>query len=202
MTYITPPALCLASASKARADLLRQLGVEFRVDSMDIDEQRLPNEPVGRYVTRLALAKAQAGFELSDRQLPTLGADTVIHLDGRIIGKPADRSAATQILNELSGRTHEVVTGAGIVTCSGSRVVEVSTQVTFTTLTAADIERYWLSGEPVGKAGAYAIQGFGAAFVSHIDGSYSNVVGLPLFEVSDLLLFAELDLVRTTAAID
>lgn len=202
MTDNTAPVLCLASGSAQRKALLEQIGVNALVRPMDIDEQRLGNEAVEDYVSRLAVGKASAGFESVEGALPTLGADTVISLDSDILGKPADRADAVDMLSRLSGRTHVVVTGAGIVTTTGVRLVVVSTRVTVGQLSAADIDRYWQSGEPVGKAGAYAIQGAGAALIRRLEGSYSNVVGLPLFEVADLLAYAGISTLRQGSVTD
>jgi septum formation protein len=197
---MTPPSsIYLASKSPRRSDLLRQLGVEFtelrlrEADGRerDVVEGPRPGEPARDYVTRIARTKALVAWHrMGQRQLPplpVLAADTEVILDGAIFGKPVDHADATRMLTALSGRTHEVITA---LTLKWDHVIEaaVSTsRVTFRTLDGTDIERYCATDEPLDKAGAYAIQGRAAGFISNLDGSYSGVVGLPLFETAQIL---------------
>ncbi len=173
--------LVLASRSPRRADLLTRAGYEFEVAPADIDERLLDGETPAAHVRRLARAKAA----LVARDHPesiVLGADTVVVVDDVMLGKPADDADAAGMLRRLSGRTHEVLTGVALHTPSNHRYEVASTRVTFRELIAGDIAWYVGSGEPAGKAGAYAIQGRGSRFVTRIDGSYTNVVGLPVAE--------------------
>lgn len=197
---VSDPVLILASASPRRKELLSQLGIDCKVEPANIDESRLDAELPEQYVKRLALQKARCISQKlaspSQTATPTtrrsvvLGADTVVVFDGEVLGKPVNKSDALRMLSMLSGNCHQVLTGAGIVCGKGERSLVVVSNVTFSTVTRNMAERYWESREPLGKSGAYAIQGMGAAFVSHIEGSYSNVVGLPLFEINGLLDFA------------
>lgn len=181
--------LYLASGSPRRRELLEQIGVPFTTLPTVIDETPLSNEPAVDYVQRLALAKAQAG--LASLAAPgaavVLGADTSVVLDGQILGKPQDRAGALAMLTALSGQTHEVLTAVALANSQRCEVRVVSSQVSFRTLSAAEIEAYWASGEPQDKAGSYAIQGLGAVFVADLHGSFSAVVGLPLCETAALL---------------
>ena len=181
----------LASQSPRRRELLTQIGVAHRVLVAAIDESRRAGEAPADYVRRLAREKAAAGWQLvSERQLPpapVLGADTAVVVDGDILGKPAAAAEAVAMLQRLSGRDHEVLTGVAMHTQAGARVAMSRTRVWFRALERAEIEEYWASGEPCDKAGAYGIQGLAAQFIERIDGSYSGVVGLPLFETSELL---------------
>ena len=179
-------ALVLASASPRRAALLDQIGVRYVVDPADIDERERAQEAPNDYVRRVALDKAETVCGRRGRIEPVLGADTAVVIDGRIVGKPADFTAAAAILGALSGRWHEVYTGVALVHRAAS-VIAVRTRVKFRVLESTEIAAYWDTGEPGDKAGAYAIQGIAGAFVERIDGSYSNVVGLPLMETLDLL---------------
>lgn len=183
--------LYLASQSPRRRELLTQIGVEHRVISAPIDEARQPAETAEHYVQRLAREKAVAGWQQLLSQglphAPVLGADTAVVVDGDILGKPVDATDAHAILRRLSGRSHEVMTGVSICSGRGETVRLSRTRVWFRTLGDDEITRYWASGEPTDKAGAYGIQGLAATFVERIDGSYSGVVGLPLFETAELL---------------
>ncbi len=182
------PQLVLASTSPRRRELLAQLGVTFEVLAVAVDERPLPAEPAADHVCRLALAKARAGAAQVGSQACVLGADTVVVLDGEILGKPADRDDAAAMLRRLSGRTHAVLSAVARVQ-AGAHLVRLSeSQVTFRTLSAAEIVAYCDTGEPLDKAGAYAIQGRAAAFIRHLEGSYSGVMGLPLFETAELLV--------------
>ena len=163
------------------------LGVTFERLVPGVEEQRGAQEAPQDYVTRLARDKARAGVALAARDLPVLGADTIVVLDGDVLEKPRDAAHAAEMLRRLSGQTHEVMTAVALA--DKQRVCErlVITRVTFRTLTAQDIAAYVESGEPMDKAGAYGIQGLGGCFVRRIEGSYHAVVGLPLVETWELL---------------
>ncbi len=179
--------LLLASQSPRRAELLRQLGLRFVIAPAEVEEGPHPHEAAADYARRIALAKARAGWDASDRRLPALGADTDVVLDGRILGKPADREHALAMLVALSDRAHEVYSAVALVQGEREAVALAVTRVAFGTITPAAAAAYWASGEPADKAGGYGIQGLGAQFVREIHGSYSGVVGLPLFETCQLL---------------
>lgn len=183
------PRLYLASASPRRRELLLQIGLSHLVLPQQLDESVMPGEVPEHYVVRLATAKAQAGWrdQLRTLSLPVLAADTSVVCEGRILGKPATLQEARAMLQLLSGRTHQVLTGIAAVQHDHCQALVVSTEVSFKPLNTGEIDAYWHSGEPHDKAGAYGIQGRGALFVSGIRGSYSNVVGLPLFETVQLL---------------
>ena len=181
---VLPPLLVLASASPRRRELLWQIGVPHRVAVPAIDEQPLSSEAPAECVQRLALAKA---YQVSSPELPVLGADTEVVLDGRLLGKPSDRGEALVMLARLSGRAHLVLTAVALVDRRGTALRLSASEVEFRALDATECARYWETGEPRGKAGAYAIQGLGAVFVRHLRGSYSGVMGLPLFETAALL---------------
>jgi septum formation protein len=194
------PRLLLASRSPRRADLLRLVGAHFDIAPADVDERALPEERAEAHVLRLAEAKARAagakgesgkGQSWSDETL-VLGADTVVTLDRAILGKPADEAEARRMLASLSGRIHEVWTGLFLYDPTHARGVgeAVRSIVKFSSLAADEIERYVATGEPLDKAGAYAVQGYGAAYVEAIEGSYTNVVGLPLGHLRHLLRLA------------
>jgi septum formation protein len=179
----------LASGSPRRRALLQQIGVSFRVIGIELDETALAGEAPLAYVSRLAEAKAAAGWQRS-RGLgpaPVLAADTAVVLDGRILGKPADMENAISMLRELSGRTHEVLTSVALRTAAGTQLEVSRSMVTFRSIDAAEARDYWETGEPCDKAGAYAIQGYAAVFIADLKGSYSGVMGLPLFETAALL---------------
>lgn len=187
------PPLILASASPRRSALLRQLGVPHRVAVADIDERRLPGERVEECVLRLARSKAQAARErlavageLAAGAV-VLGADTAVVLGDEMLGKPHTREPALAMLRQLSGREHRVLTGVAVWGESGCEVALSDSSVRFRELDDAECERYWRSGEPRDKAGAYAIQGLAAAFIAELRGSYSGVMGLPLYETAGLL---------------
>jgi septum formation protein len=181
----------LASASPRRQELLRQLGVTFKVTPADIPEQPHAGELADAYVMRLARDKARAVAgqvkAAGWAPYPVLGADTEVVLDGAVLGKPRDRAHGVAMLRRLSGRTHDVLTGIVLLNQEASQEALSHTRVTFAALSDADIERYWASGEPADKAGGYAVQGRGAAFIARLEGSYSGVVGLPLFELAQML---------------
>ncbi len=155
--------------------------------TVDVDETPLPAESPEAFVQRLALDKARTARRLVPRDAVVLGADTAVVLGDRILGKPVGREDALDMLASLSGKTHRVVTGVALVKADQEAVRISDTQVTFRQLTDAERERYWESGEPQDKAGSYAVQGLAAQFVTRIDGSYSGVVGLPLYETGELL---------------
>jgi septum formation protein len=181
------PVLRLASASPRRRQLLDLIGVPHTVTPADIDETPEPGERADRYVLRLARAKATAIWQ-KQRDLPVLGADTTVVIGEQILGKPESEADALAMLGSLSGRTHQVHTGIALRAPDGREFVSLSTtQVRFAHLTPEQIRAYWAAGEPQGKAGAYAIQGLGAVFVSHLDGSYTGVMGLPLYETAEML---------------
>jgi septum formation protein len=180
--------LFLASQSPRRQELLNQLGVHFTVRSQDVAENHQPGETPEGFVQRLAVEKAAAVHQTLSftQQCPVLGADTVVVVDGEILGKPASRENAITMLQRLSGRSHQVMTGVAVVSRQQSVCVNVS-EVTFRELSIEEIEAYWDTGEPADKAGSYAIQGYAAAFIRKLVGSYSGVMGLPLFETAQLL---------------
>ena len=180
--------LYLASQSPRRRQLLEQIGVRFNVKVADIDETVVANEGPEQHVQRLAFEKANAIWSsLSDiSRLPVLGADTIVCLDGEILGKPTNQASATSMLQSLSGREHQVMTGVALISERQSVCVNVS-QVRFRELSQLEIDDYWVTGEPIDKAGSYAIQGRAATFVSQLSGSFSGVMGLPLYETAQLL---------------
>lgn len=205
---MTAAKIYLASASPRRRELLAQLGLAFEPVSPEVDETRLPGEAPADYVQRLALAKARRGWEMTQGQgRLVLGADTCIAIDADILGKPAAEAEGLAMLARLSGRSHEVYSAVALMgaieynqlsedaqgiraigTDALAAMVRLSiSRVSFAPLTPQQCQAYWHSGEPHDKAGAYAIQGRGAAFVQHLEGSYSGVVGLPLFETAELL---------------
>ena len=181
--------LVLASASPRRRELLDQIGVAYRILVHDTDETLLPAEQPAAYVNRLARQKAASVNALPEiyGRSAVLGADTIVVCGRSVLGKPRDEADAARMLGLLSGRCHEVMTAVCVMRGEQIKQVSVSTRVWFRELSHADISGYWRSGEPAGKAGAYAVQGAGALFVEKIEGSYSGVVGLPLFETGRLL---------------
>src|ERR1700760_4396222 len=189
-------ALILASASPRRRELLAQAGYRFAVEPSSIPELRRPEEDAIRFATRLAREKAEEVFA---RRPPSavpamvLGADTVVVCEGEVMGKPADAADAQRMLLRLSGRTHQVVTGVAVVWgLSSVEVAAEMTQVTMRTVSTQEIAGYVATGEPMDKAGAYAIQGYAGRWIPRIHGCYFNVVGLPLALVDSLLEGAEL----------
>ncbi|MBE9568502.1 MAG: septum formation inhibitor Maf [Proteobacteria bacterium] len=211
--------LILASASPRRRELLSQIGLEVLVQPVDIDETPKQGEAVVDYVQRLAMEKAQRGFEnIDDKQkLPVLGSDTVVEIDGEILGKPVDRAHAKHMLQRLSGEKHTVHTSVAIVRPIGDKLVEhdsslslsqsssmsllatSSSQVIFRALDEEEIADYLATGEADDKAGAYAIQGIAAQFIENINGSFSGVMGLPLYETAKLLKQCGIELLKTRA---
>jgi septum formation protein len=195
--------LVLASASPRRRELLAQAGFSFQVHPVAISEDPLPAEDPIAYVVRLAREKAQAAFReltaagttttvskelcLDGKSLAVLGADTTVTLDNQILGKPSDKNDAARMLRLLSGRTHRVLTGVALVTADGVQVAAEATGVRFLTLSDEEIAAYIATGEPMDKAGAYAIQGRAARWAARVEGCYFNVVGLPIALVTSLL---------------
>ncbi len=184
--------LILASSSPQRAEVLRNAGFLFEVVSAHVDESLRESETASNFVRRLAETKASAvAASLPQASQPAIvvGADTVICVDGLILGKPGDARDACEMLRRLSGRTHEVITGLAVISWPKDerRVEQETTRVTFTALNKNEIEDYVASGEPLGKAGAYAIQGLGGRFVHRVEGCYFNVVGLPLARLYRIL---------------
>lgn len=179
--------LILASASPRRQALLKQVGIAFRQQVAEIDETPLDNEAAEDYVMRLALEKARAVRQHSvTDELPVLGADTAVVIDGRLLGKPESLAHARQMLQLLSGREHRVMSAVALVRSREAVQISVS-RVWFRPLSENEIDAYWRTGEPQDKAGAYAIQGVGAIFIERLEGSYTGVMGLPLYETGRLL---------------
>lgn len=189
----------LASRSPRRRELLEQIGVNFGTLLLrealprlaDMDETSLPHEPPADYTSRIARAKAETGWtRVIQRKLPhlpVLAADTVVVLKGRIFGKPANSTHAQEMLNALSGQTHQVLTSVALATQSGIQVCVSASTVRFRDISEREIHAYLTSDEAHDKAGSYAIQGIAAVFIAEISGSYSGVMGLPLFETAQLL---------------
>jgi len=196
---MSAPLLYLASKSPRREQLLRQLDIEFETlhpreavgRERDVLEEALDAEPALHYVERIARTKAQVGWDrMQNRKLaerPVLGADTEVVLDGDLFGKPRDAGDATAMIRRLCGRTHQVVTAVAVRYRERTDMEVSLSKVTLRRLGAAEIERYVATGEPLDKAGAYAVQGRAAAFISRLEGSYTGVVGLPLYETAALL---------------
>jgi septum formation protein len=183
------PAIYLASASPRRSELLRQIDVTHEVRPVDIDESPWPGEKPAHYALRLAEAKARALWErlpVAQRR-PVLAADTTVALGDEILGKPADHEDAVRILGRLSGRAHQVHTAVAVLHAGGANARVSTSTVEFRRLTRAEIDWYWRTGEPADKAGAYGVQGHAAIFIRHLAGSYSGVMGLPLYETWELL---------------
>lgn len=194
-----PPHLILASASPRRRALLAQIGIDCQCLGADIDERPLPGETPAAQVERLALAKARAAQarlasepgipnpeQRPDQRRLILAADTLVTIDEEPLGKPADAAEGARMLARLAGRWHQVITAVALLG-DQYQATTVATQVRLRAIDPAEAHAYWATGEPHDKAGGYAIQGLGALFVARIDGSYSNVVGLPLLETADLL---------------
>jgi septum formation protein len=192
------PPLVLASASPRRSALLKQLGLAHRVVPADIDEQRHAGEPIEQCVRRLAAQKALRVSELlvaaAPQSLPTavLAADTTVVIDDEMLGKPRHREHALAMLAQLSGREHEVLSAVALLYAGTLHAALSRSRVRLRALSRQECEAYWESGEPLGKAGSYAIQGRGAAYVEDLHGSYSGVMGLPLFETAGLFVAAGL----------
>jgi septum formation protein len=188
---MTTPGIYLASASPRRQELLRQIGIGFEVLPSNVLETRAPGEAPDVYVQRVAADKARFVSHLVATRglppLPVLGADTEVLLDDVILGKPNDAGHAAGMLRLLAGRSHRVLTGVCVLHAGMAHEAMSESVVTFTSMSEADIAAYIATGEPFGKAGGYAIQGRSAAFIERLEGSYSGVMGLPLFETTRLL---------------
>jgi septum formation protein len=178
--------IILASASPRRKELLDQIKVIYKVYPVDLDETPLPNEAPLDYVQRLAAEKSAACKAQLNTEIPVLAADTAVCWEGVIMGKPKNQADCLAMLTQLSGKTHQVYSAISLRGREHTQAVSI-TEVTFRCLTEREILDYWHSGEPVDKAGSYAIQGIGGVFVESIKGSFSGVVGLPLFETAELL---------------
>ena len=189
MPTTSKPLIYLASASPRRSALLTQIGVGHQVHAVDIDERALPDEPPQSYVMRLARVKAQTLWERlpAGERLPVLGSDTTVALGADILGKPRDRDDGLRMLAKLSGQTHQVFTAVALCHDRGCDLRLSASEVTFCALTAVEIAAYWETGEPADKAGGYAVQGLAAVFIERIAGSYSGIMGLPLYETAALL---------------
>lgn len=186
---LIPVSIYLASQSPRRAELLRQLGLDFKMLDVSVDETPYAGEAAEAYVTRLARAKVEAARRRLGRgpSAPILAADTAVALDQAIFGKPRDRNEALETLARLSGRSHRVLSAVAVSGADALHTALSVSLVTFRAISAAEAAAYWETGEPKGKAGGYAIQGRGAMFVERLDGSYSSVMGLPLYETAQLL---------------
>lgn len=193
------PRIYLASRSPRRGELLTQIGVSFDVMAADTDESVYPGELPQDYVGRVASAKARVVRERlpPEDARPILAADTAVIVEERILGKPRDREDGLEMLRSLSGRSHRVLTAVALVAGERQWMALSVSRVTFRHLAEEEMRRYWRSGEPIGKAGGYAIQGLGALFIAGLDGSYSGVMGLPLFETGQLLEHAGIELLLT-----
>ncbi|HTP47815.1 MAG TPA: Maf family protein [Casimicrobiaceae bacterium] len=193
------PSVYLASKSPRRQELLRQLGVEFEPLLLreapgrrrDVVEAPRKDEPPLEYVKRIARTKAAVGWHRMGRRglapKPVIAADTEVILDGTVVGKPADAADAVRVLSSLSARTHDVITAVAVRWQAQLTLAVSTSRVTFRAMSTDELERYVATGEPSDKAGGYAIQGKAAAFVRHLEGSYSGVMGLPLFETAEIL---------------
>jgi len=189
--------IILASSSPRRRELLDQIGVGYICSPVDVDETPRRGETPEQYVARLAAAKSLLARRSERTRLPVVGADTAVVLAGEIMGKPQGRDHALAMLARLSGRRHEVISAVSVRSPQQHwQALSVNT-VTFRPIDRQEMHAYWATGEPVDKAGAYAIQGLGALFVKHIEGSFSGVVGLPLYETADLLRKAGISLLRS-----
>ena len=177
----------LASSSPRRRELLDQIGVTYEVVHVDIDESVTGAENAEDYVMRMSLEKARRGFLVTDKKYVTIGADTCIECDGEVLGKPDDEKAAAQLLSKLSNRGHTVHTAVTVVNAQAETTELCSSTVYFDRLEQNTIDAYIATGEPFDKAGAYAIQGQAAQFITKLEGSYSSVMGLPLYETAKLL---------------
>ena len=189
----TVPVLHLASSSPRRAQILRSLGIAFSAAGTDVEELQHAGEAADALVLRLATEKA--AWARRHCGLPVLAADTAVVLDGAVFGKPRDRAEALDMLARLSGRSHEVMTGVALHWADGQRTALSVSEVRFREIRPDEALAYWHSGEPQDKAGAYAIQGRGGVFVAALRGSYSGVVGLPVFETAALLADASIDVI-------
>lgn len=189
------PSIYLASQSPRRAELLTQIGIRFEIISVNVPELLMAGESPIEFVQRLALAKARAGWQSSNMSLPVLGADTIVVLDDEIMGKPVSDDDAEIMLQMLSQRTHTVMTAIAIVKDTQEAIKLSSSEVSFRLITGAECKAYVATGEPLDKAGGYAIQGQAAVFIEQLQGSYSGVMGLPLFETAELFREFAIDVI-------
>jgi len=184
--------IVLASGSPRRKELLAQAGVEFVVETSDVPEELLKGEQAADYVSRLAEEKARAVFARHDEPgVMVIGADTCVLSEGEILGKPLNKEDARRMLEGLSGRTHQVLTGVAVVSEAGAQVAVEISQVTFDVIRPSEMEEYLNSGHALDKAGAYGIQGYAARWIPRIEGCYFNVVGLPIARTMSLLGLAK-----------
>lgn len=188
-SFSAKPLIYLASASPRRSELLAQIGIAHQVAPVAVDESVNSDEAPEKYVSRLAALKADTLWQRlpAAERLPVLGSDTSVVVDHVILGKPADEADCVRMLQLLSGRTHQVQTAVALRSAAGNEVRLSISDVSFRELTMAEMRAYWRSGEPADKAGGYAVQGRAAMFIRHIAGSYSGIMGLPLFETAELL---------------
>ncbi|MFT5500224.1 MAG: septum formation protein [Woeseiaceae bacterium] len=196
---MSEPLLHLASASPRRREILAAIGVGFTFAGVDIDETPATGERATNLVMRLAGEKATAGNRSQQNGMPVIGADTIVLAGDRILGKPASKEDALEMLALLSDRTHRVLTAVAIISADDMKSVLSDTKVRFREITPDEASAYWQSGEPEDKAGAYAIQGKGGMFVESLSGSYSGVVGLPVFETAALLRWAGISVLAEAA---
>ena len=199
--------IILASASPRRAELLDQIGIRYRVHAVDIDESMQPNESAEFMVQRLASEKSQVVLDQisksfqpnieSQTELPVLGADTLGVLNGELLVKPKSFEHAHSMLSSMSGNWHEILSAVALSYNGQTRVKLNRNRVLFRQISSEEIETYWQTGEPQDKAGAYAIQGLAAVFIERIEGSYSGIMGLPLFETSQLLEEFGINIIKT-----
>lgn len=188
MTPSRHPPVYLASASPRRRALLAQIGLDCEVLPADVDESVVPGEAPEDYVRRLALAKARAARARAARDAaPVVAADTAVVVAGAVLGKPADEADCARMLRLLSGATHRVLTAVAVVSSRGESLALSASEVDFRAIAPAEMAAYWRTGEPADKAGGYAVQGLGAVFIRALRGSFSGVMGLPLFETAGLL---------------
>lgn len=193
------PFIHLASSSPRRVELLAQLGVHCVVHPVDLDETPKTGEAPCELAERLARAKAEHAAVVLGEAIPVLAADTVVVVDDIPLGKPGDRAEAVAMLRKLAGRSHQVMTAVAVVFEGQVQSALNTSLVRFRKISSDECDAYWNTGEPADKAGAYAIQGLGAIFIEHIEGSYSGVMGLPLFETARLLAAAGVDVLGAAA---
>jgi septum formation protein len=196
------PFVYLASASPRRRQLLDQIGVRWAAAPADVDETSRPGEPAAEYVSRLALAKARAARArtAAAAAVPVLAADTAVVINGQLLGKPASELECRRMLGSLAGAVHVVFTAVAVISPRGESVALSRSEVAFRDITAEEMGAYWSTGEPADKAGGYGIQGMGAIFIRELRGSYSGVMGLPLFETAALLREHGVPLLTTRGA--
>jgi nucleoside triphosphate pyrophosphatase len=185
-TLLTKPQLILASSSPRRRELLDQIQVSYKVLPVNIDESQLPGETAEQFVKRLATEKAEAAYRQNPHCI-ALGSDTIMVIGSSILGKPENKAHGIEILSLLSGNTHQVMTAVAVHSSEYKACAMSVSEVEFAALTGQQIEAYWETGEPEDKAGAYGVQGIAAQFIKKISGSYSGIMGLPLFETAQLL---------------